>query len=207
MTRPLIRVLLCLTILAVPLAASGQATFQVKRYGDLGPLLAYEIEGVSLATPLDAVPEILSAQGWQPLEGQPPKHLMFLKGETQAPERLFAAPGEDAFSLFVADLSDRKIVRLMRLRDPTLIEPGQPLQEGALRDTMDVPVVRGLKEVICAGIEEARMKKIICRPDTAERVALGTGYNPVRLRSSQGLAQIKAYASDKTGTVELVLYK
>ena len=211
MKRFMKSLLVLLGILLLPVTAAGQAVLKVKSFTDLGPVLAFPVEGVSLTTPLSAVPDILTARGWRQVDSGQPERLVFLKGKLEEisghDPSFYAAEGEDAFTLMVAHSGERKFINLLRLREYKPFVVGSPLVEGPLRDTLDVPIVRALSAVICAGITDAKEHKRLCPPETAEQVSVVNGHNPLRLRTAEGMIQVKALATDRRGVVILSHFK
>ncbi len=162
----------------------------LKSFSDNESVLNFEIDGVTVLTPIEKVAAILSKHGWQEIYEDPAnlqgdiKRLRFVKGD-------FIAPGKykphnesrNGYELTITDVISRDHTGIYMMQQ-TIELNGSSLMIDAPRLNADVldKHARALQDTVCNGIKDAKEHLQVCSTTSPGRpVYLGLGASHVRL--------------------------
>lgn len=160
--------LLALILCGTAVEAQPESSFVVDGFTNAAAFSSFEIEGISLETPMGKIPDILLSRGYEEVLSDKPGYLEFVKG-TREPTRL----GATSFQLKVLrDGAGRSIELSRTVRGERPFSTDNHIQEA-----------KRLKALICKGVPDETQHWRLCPPDTDTKVTLGTGRQVIKLTS------------------------
>ena len=184
------------------LAAPGYKTALLSSEG-AGAVLAFEMEGVSLLTPHDEIPDILAARGFKQVDSGSPASLRFIKGDYDESTH-YATPGGIAYEMLVSTTDRNNTIHFRRM-SPRVTVASRGVQPGPLPDALDVELGKELKALICGKIEDETVRHRSCPPNTEMTIPF-IGVNR-RVRLGDKLFLQRFSMNGHAGTIHLVRHR
>ena len=172
-----------LLLMSFLIVASGAvfASEDARSFSDKAALLKFEIEGVSLSTPIEKVADIMSKQGWRQLDDAnripSVETLSFVKGsDAKSMNHVISRTGEQGYSFIFAKSLNRSgeegfsiTMRLRKLPPADLKSFQTPTPTEAVHK-----YAAALKKMVCHGIKNKDEQWKVCPPDSSEEILLGS---------------------------------
>jgi len=174
-----IRFLLMTLLIAIP--GSAFAGEDARSFSDKTAILNFEIEGISLSTPIKNVAGIMTKQGWTQIGGAPTapgvETVLFVKGsDAISMKYAISRAGEQGYLFLFKKNNDRTggdgFTIEMRLRK---LPPAnyKSFQTPTPTETVH-KYAAALKKMVCNGIENKDEQWKVCPPDSSEEILLGS---------------------------------
>lgn len=184
-------------------AAAGSRQPLLSNDGN-GAVLAFELEGVSLLTPLEDVPGILEARGYTKVDGGV-GILRFVKGDYEPRNGgigvgRYAVPGGLAYEMQVSPSS----IHFSRLH-PKVKKVEGGVTPGPLPDAIDFHLAKDLKALICGKIVDPTVKRRACPPNTATRIPFMAPNRRTRLTDQDFLQRFNV--NGHASSIHLIRYQ
>ena len=160
--------LLALILLAGGAQAQPSRTFVVDGFTNADVVSSFEMEGISLETPMSEIRGILLGRGYEEVFSNKPGYLEFVRGS-----RRLTGLGATSLTIKIQQRDGGRTIHLSR------IVRGEKPFAGDIH----VEEARRLKALICEGMADDTQRWQLCPPNTDSAVALTAGRRETELTS------------------------
>ncbi len=171
---------LLLTSFLIAVSGSAFASESARSFSDKAAVLNFEIEGVSLSTPIEKVADIMTNQSWTQVDAPTPpgvETVSFVKGSDSTSLRMArnSRAGEQGYLFIFTKSNDRAggdgfsiTISLKKLAPADYKSFVTPTPAEMVHK-----YAAALKKTVCDGIQDKDEQWNVCPPNTPEEIFLG----------------------------------
>ncbi len=154
----------------------------LKSFSEKESVLNFEIDGISILTPIEKVTGILTQNGWKEIYEDPAnlqgdlKRLRFAKGDFISPGQ-YKSPEEsrNGYELTIIDATSRNHTGIYMTQQSIELKGKMHVASPRLNPDVVDTYARALKDAVCNGIQNKQERQEVCPPNSApgKPVSLG----------------------------------